>query len=532
MKRFTQLYTELDQTTRTSEKVAALERYFRDVPPADAAWALHLLSGKRLMRAVSTRRLRTWAAEQTQLPGWLVDECYQAVGDLSETLALLLPDAPAVDEPLHQVITRRLLPLADADEATQREHVAATWRAFSRQQRFVFHKLISGSFRVGVSRQLVVRALANVAGIDPAIMAHRLMGDWQPTADDYQRLLAGDLPDDPARPYPFYLASPLEQMPASLGDPGAWLAEWKWDGIRAQLIRRQDTSIIWSRGEEIINASFPEILQIVDHLPAGTVVDGEILAWEDDHPLPFALLQRRIGRKQVQPMLWPDVPLTFMAFDLLERDGRDLREHPQDVRRAALEKLVSTLPTQLPLQLSPSVEFEEWKALAEYRSAARERNAEGIMLKRRTAPYRVGRPRGDWWKWKVDPYAIDAVLIHAQHGHGKRANLFTDYTFGVWHNDELVPVAKAYSGLTDEEIRAVDRFVRQNTIGRQGPFRSVKPELVFELAFEGLQVSERHKSGLALRFPRMARWRHDKQPADADTLATLEKMLAEHEGVA
>jgi DNA ligase-1 len=403
--------------------------------------------------------------------------------------------------------------------------VLDAWRRFDRQQRFVMHKLVSGSFRVGVSRQLVVRALARVADVDAAIMTHRLMGHWTPTASDYQELLAGTRADDPAQPYPFYLAHPLEQMPAALGDPGEWLAEWKWDGIRAQLIRRAGRVMLWSRGEELINESFPEIVQIGDHLPDGTVLDGEVLAWEDERPLPFALLQRRLGRKSVQPMLWPDVPLIYMAFDLLEHDGTDRRTLPQTQRRRMLAQLLAHLPAGLPFRISETVGFEDWEQLSSERAAARDRQVEGVMLKRRSAEYKVGRPRGDWWKWKVDPYTVDAVLISAQHGSGKRASLFTDYTFGVWDSGELVPVAKAYSGLTDDEIRDVDQFVRKNTTERHGPVRAVTPRLVFELAFEGLQPSTRHKAGLALRFPRMARWRHDKRPAEADTLESLVRLL-------
>lgn len=532
MRRFTRLYDELDRTTRTSEKEAALVSYFSEAPPRDAAWALYVLTGHKLMRGISTRSLREVAAEEADLPLWLVDESHVAVGDLSETLALLLPETTAdgADEPLHRVIEERLLPLAHCSVEERAERIRAVWQTFSARQRFVFHKLISGVFRVGVARKLVVRALARVANVSPAVMDHRLLGHWKPTADDFARIIrpTSDDAPDPAQPYPFCLAYPLDDPPETLGERSAWRAEWKWDGIRAQLIRRDELCLLWSRGEEQIGDQFPEIRVAGQGLPPGTVLDGEILAWEENAPLPFNLLQRRIGRKLVDPLLWQDVPVVFIAFDLLEDGGADVRPQALDARRARLEALLGALSAEdaALLRTMPELAIDDWPAVAALRDAAREHGAEGLMLKRRSAAYGVGRARGDWWKWKIAPYTVDAVLIYAQGGSGRRASLFTDYTFAVRDGDELVPVAKAYSGLTDAEIRQVDRFVRENSLGRRGPVTSVKPELVFELAFEGIQESSRHKAGLALRFPRMARWRHDKKPADADTLDSLRRLLA------
>lgn len=528
MKRFTQLFMELDQTTRTSDKVAALVRYFREAPPEDAAWALYLLSGRKLMRGLNSRLLRTWVAEETHLPAWMIDECYEPVGDLSETLALLLPDhGAAASLSLREVVEQRLLPLSNAPADQQHALLRTSWREFNRDERFLLHKLISGTYRVGASAKLVTRALAEVAGVSPAIMAHRLMGHWRPAPEDFNRLLTGPTDGgDPAQPYPFFLAYPLEKPVDDLGHPTDWLAEWKWDGIRAQLIRRAGDVVLWSRGEELINAAFPELVHAAACLPDGTVLDGEILAWELEQPLPFATLQRRLNRKQVAATFWPEVPVKLLVFDLLELHGRDLREFPLDHRRHQLETLFAKHCSHEPLfGLSPPAPFESWNELAALREQSRQRRAEGLMLKRRAAPYRVGRTRGDWWKWKVAPYTIDAVLIYAQRGTGKRATYYTDYTFGVWHAGELAPIAKAYSGLTDAEIQDVDRFVRRNTVARHGPVRVVKPELVFELAFEGIQRSDRHKTGLALRFPRMARWRQDKTAADADSLETVSALL-------
>lgn len=529
MQRFTQLFTELDQTNRTSEKQAALERYFREAPAADAAWALFFLTGRKLGRAVNTRRLREWAAEAATIPLWLLEECYDAAGDLAETLALVLPDpGTGSDEPLHKLVHERLLPLKELDDAGRKELLTQTWAELNGRQRFVWNKLLTGAFRIGASRTLVERAVAAVAEVPPAVMAHRLMGNWQPAADDYERLLQGDdTYDDSARPYPFCLAYPLEGEPESLGEIDEWQIEWKWDGIRAQFIHRGGEVLIWSRGEELVTGQFPELQALGENLLAGTVLDGEILAWRGDTPLPFSDLQKRLGRKRVSGKMMEKTPVIFMAYDVLEFDGKDMRDAATEQRRRLLETHFSSLAASRHFRLSTLIAAKTWEDVRVLHESSRQRRVEGMMLKRRQSPYRVGRKKGDWWKWKVEPYHLDAVLIYAQRGHGRRASLYTDYTFGIWKDDELVPIAKAYSGLTDAEIREVDRFVRQNTVERFGPVRVVRPELVFELAFEGIQPSTRHKAGIAVRFPRMARWRKDKKPADADTLETIQALLAE-----
>ncbi|MDX2114541.1 MAG: ATP-dependent DNA ligase [Planctomycetota bacterium] len=536
MKRFTRLYDELDATTRTSEKEAALEAYFREAPPADAAWALALLTGRRPRRGVSPRQLRDWAAEHTGLPAWLIDECYDAVGDLSETIALLLPRCDeagtgrAVEYPLHRVINEFVAPLASMAEPQKRGLIVRLWQELEPRQRYILHKLISGSFRVGAARRLVVRALARVAEIEPALMEHRLLGSWLPTAQDLAALMSpAGAADDPARPYPFFLASQLDDPPETLGERAEWLAEWKWDGIRAQLIHRgaapgPSTAVLWTRGEEIASGAFPELVAAAREFPVGTVLDGEVLAWERGAPLGFAALQRRLNRVGVIPSLFPDVPVIFMAYDLLELEGTDQRAVPFEERRARLEALVERVPEPHVL-VSPLVEGATWDELGKHRAGSRDKMVEGLMLKRIGSRYGVGRTRGDWWKWKIEPLTIDAVLTGAQRGTGKRASLLTDYTFSVWRAGELVPIAKAYSGLTDEEILAVDALLRGATIERRGPVRIVRPELVFELAFEGVQESGRHRSGVALRFPRISRWRRDKRAADADSLDVLLAML-------
>ena len=527
MKRFLQLYSELDATTRTNEKVEALERYFADAAPADAAWAAYLLAGKKLGKALSSRRLRHWAVEATGLDAWLVEECYQSVGDLSETIALLLPEPenPA-NVPLHGVVEDRIVPLARMDEAEQKSLVVDTWRTLEAQQRFLFHKLISANFRVGVSRSLLVRALARVANVDESVMAHRMTGPWKPTGADFQRLLAESDDDADAnlgRPYPFLLAHPLADDPATLGSVADYQLEWKWDGIRAQLIRRAGHTIIFSRGESSVADSFPEVASLGAALPDGTVLDGEILAWHGDRPLPFASLQTRLNRKRVELMLFTDVPVAFLAYDLLEAAGVDVRPLPLRERRAKLEQLAATVPD---LRVSPIVTVDDWSEAVARMAESRDRGVEGLMIKRLDAAYEVGRPRGVWWKLKVAPYTVDCVLIAAQPGQGKRAGLFTDYTFAVRDGEALVPVAKAYSGLTDAEIDVVDRWIRNHITGRYGPVRSVAPELIFELGFEGIAASDRHKSGIALRFPRMLRQRTDKPLAEIDSIESLRELLS------
>lgn len=528
MKRFADLYVALDETNKTNAKIQAMTDYFAAATPSDAAWAIYFLSGRKPRQIIPNRKLVEWAIEQSAIDAWLFSESYDAVGDMAETITLLLPEAnQESDLSLREWVEEKLLPLRTSDEKTQYDAVLSAWRELSTRQRFIYNKLISGAFRVGVSQQLVTRALANVSGLDVAILAHRLMGTWEPNADFYTGLIAPEVTVyDVSRPYPFCLAYAIEepQLP-TLGDIHEWQAEWKWDGIRAQIIRRQNELYIWTRGEELVTDRYPEVAEAAQALPNGTVIDGELLPWNEGKVMPFAQLQRRIGRKTLTKKMLGEVPVIFLAYDVLEHENVDLREVPMEDRRARLESFIHPTETSA-LQLSPIVTAESWEDLAKQRQQSRDLNVEGLMLKRCNSPYRVGRQRGDWWKWKIEPYSIDAVLINAQRGSGKRASLYTDYTFGVWNDQgELIPFAKAYSGLTDAEIRQVDAFIRRNTVEKFGPVRSVKPELVFELAFEGIQESSRHKSGIAVRFPRILRWRTDKLPTDADTLTTIRALL-------
>lgn len=527
MKPFATLFRRLDETNKTNRKVAALVEYFAQASPDDAAWALYFLTGNRPKRLLKARSIAQWCAVEAGVSDWMFEECYEVVGDLAETMALLLPEtASGSDQPLSYWVTQRLLPLRELDEASQRIQLVDSWRQLTRGERFVWNKLITGEFRVGVSRLLVVRALAQHSGVPADVLLHRMMGSWEPTADFFRSLLNETTSDaDLSRPYPFCLAHAFQGELSELGEPRDWLIEWKWDGIRAQVVRRGEDFSIWSRGEELMTERFPDLHADAQSLPPGTVLDGEIVAWRDGRVLPFAEMQRRIGRKQLGKKILGDVPARFIAFDVLEDAGDDIRPLPMSQRRLRLETLLAEYGESSRFTCSQAMTFASWEECQQRRSQSREQGVEGFMLKRLDSPYGVGRTTGMWWKWKIDPYTVDAVMVYAQRGHGRRASLYTDYTFGVWDNGVLVPFAKAYSGLTDEEILAVDRFVRQNTLERFGPVRSVKPELVFELAFENIQLSNRHKSGIAVRFPRISRWRTDKRPEDADTLENLKAMI-------
>ena len=532
MRRFSALYEALDRTTSTNEKVAALAAYFREAPPADAAWATFFLTGRRLKRVVPSAGLAAWSQEVTALPDWLLRECYSAAGDFGELIALALdtvtPGPPQPELSLAAWVEQRIIPLQKADPATQRTMVIEWWLGLARAERFLLNKLLTGEFRVGVAQTLVVRALAIAAGVEPTIVAARVMGDWTPSAEWFQSVVtAGPAEADPSQPYPFFLASPLEGTPDVLGDRADWLVEWKWDGIRAQLIRRRGETWLWSRGEELITHRFPEIAAAATHLPDGTVLDGEVLAFKDDRPMPFSALQQRIGRQRQVAQIMRSVPAVLVTYDILERGGVDVRTEPLDTRRTSLATLVTpalTAPRGV-LRLSEEVTAPTWEALAALRLESRERGVEGFILKRRDSEYGVGRRKGAWWKWKIDPLTVDAVLIYAQPGNGRRAALLTDYTFGVWHEGELVPIAKAYSGLSNAEIEELDKWIRRHTRERHGPVRAVDPVQVFELGFEAIAPSTRHRSGIAVRFPRMLRWRHDKPAAEADSLDLLRKLI-------
>ncbi|TRX62173.1 ATP-dependent DNA ligase [Fulvivirga sp. M361] len=525
MKRFAALFTQLDQTTKTLVKVESLASYFSEVDDQDKLWTIAILSHRRPKRPVNSTMIKQWAAELSGVPFWLFEESYHVVGDLAETIALILPEPSSQSEEGLSYWIWFIKSMTQDGEEEKKAKMKQAWSCLSAVERFVFNKLLTGGFRMGVSQKLMTRALAKSTGLDENVLAHRLMGNWTPDTTTFADLILSEDPkEDDSRPYPFYLAYALEDAPGSLGNHSDWLAERKWDGIRGQIIIRNDELYVWSRGEELVTDKYPEYHEFKSILPHGTVIDGEILPFKEGKPLPFAQLQTRIGRKNLTKGILEKSPVIFKAYDLLEWEAKDTREWPLKKRRERLASIVKEFSSES-LKISDEVVFSSWHELGIEQERSREYYSEGIMLKRLDSTYRSGRKKGDWWKWKVEPLTIDAVMIYAMRGHGRRANLYTDYTFAVWDGDQLVPFTKAYSGLTDAEIHEVDRYVKKNTIERFGPVRSVTPELVFEIAFEGINKSTRHKSGVALRFPRIKRWRKDKPKEEANTIADLLSLL-------
>lgn len=557
MRLFSELVALLGTSTKTNDKLEALTNYFSGAGDKDKVWVIALFSGRRPKRTVNSTQLALWSLEITGLPAWLYEESYHTVGDLAETIALLLPGQ---EDPVwtHSVATgdgslsyylARLTEIGKEEDIVKKAFILQCWAYMDKDERFVFNKLITGGFRIGVSQKMIVNALAKITQTSASVIAHRISGSWDPAAITFENLLSEEAAtSDVSRPYPFYLAYALEDEPSTLGNPGEWQAEWKWDGIRGEIVKRQGQLFVWSRGEELMTERLPEYQVFSDGLPDGTVLDGEIIGIQpaaghqtpasppqDPGPenftvLSFAALQTRIGRKNVTKKQLTEAPVGFIAYDLLEYEGVDWRERPLQERRAQLEQIVRNIHHPL-MRISPIVKFNTWDELTQARQTSRDKGSEGVMLKKKGSPYQVGRKRGDWWKWKIDPLVIDAVMVYAQKGHGRRSNLYTDYTFAVRdenHDNKLVTFTKAYSGLTDKELAEVDTFVKHNSLEKFGPVRTVRPELVFEIAFEGIAASSRHKSGVALRFPRINRWRKDKKPDEINTLEDLKKILRRH----
>src|SRR6478609_3376319 len=533
MAMFSSLVTLLGSSTKTLEKQDALINYFSLADDKDKVWVIALFSGRRPRRLVNSSLLPQWCIEIRNIPGWLFGECYGSVGDLAETIALLLP------EPTEQKTSsslsfyiEKLVSLEKENEFIKKEFITGCWRSMNKDERFVFNKLLTGNFRIGISQKQMVNALAKTVKLEPSVIAHRISGNWDPFATSFDELLSEHANIiDHSKPYPFYLAYALEENPETLGEAHEWQAEWKWDGIRGEIIKRNQELFVWSRGEELMTDKFPEYHALKNKLPEGVALDGEIISLTNATVetneftiLPFALLQTRISRKNVTAKQLKESPVGFIAYDLLEFEGEDFRSRTLEERRFQLEKIIAAVNEPV-LRLSPIIHYNNWDELAATRATSRDINAEGIMLKRKTSIYQVGRKVGDWWKWKIDPLTIDAVMIYAQKGSGRRSTLYTDYTFAVKDGDKLVPFTKAYSGLTDKEFAQVDAFVKRNYLEKFGPVRTVKPELVFEIAFEGIAASNRHKSGVALRFPRIKRWRKDKKTDEINTLDDLKKML-------
>lgn len=520
MKEFAQLFDNIDQTQSTNEKVLAMRNYFSTCSDADGAWALFFLCGHRIKRLISSRKLFEWCCHVTPLPDWLIEESYAAVGDTAETISLLLPYREQGVTHYHCLsdwMENLIKPLQDLHSDLQEERIRFFWEQLSTKEIFILNKILTGAFRMGVSSLLTIKALSQALDVSREILSQKLMGSWEPTPDFFASLKSQDQHQKYLNPYPFYLAYPFEGDLDTLGSPYDWVVEWKWDGIRAQVVIRDGACAIWSRGNELISNQFPELLEAFQGVEE-MVLDGEIVAYHNERPLNFGELQKRLGRKQVSKAMMEKVPVAFIIYDLLEYHGNDLRTLPLSQRRSLFENFIFTSPK---IRLSLEIGCPSWETITELHQQARDNATEGIMLKKRDSPYGVGRQKGYWWKYKVNPMTLDAVLIYAQPGSGRRANLFTDYTFAIWKDKELIPIAKAYSGLNQDEIQELDMWIRKNTEEKFGPVRKVKPYHVFEIAFEGIQKSNRHKSGVALRFPRIARWRKDKPYEECDSLETI-----------
>lgn len=526
MKTFTTLIEDLDSTNKTNDKLSAIQRFFESADDKDKVWCVALFTGRRPRRTVNASLLAEWARQIKDIPGWLFEESYHAVGDLSETIALILPEGKAETELSLADYMELITGLENEDIKVKEATIKDAWSNQDYYERFVFNKLITGNFRIGVSARMLTKALAATTGIDSEDLSHRLSGKWDPFKTSWNDLLRADVASDESKPYPFYLAYPLDDL-SIISDPAEWAAEWKWDGIRGQLIIRNGNVYLWSRGEELVNDQFPEIVEAAKKIEGNLVLDGEILPFKEGKPMPFAALQKRLGRKKVSKALLSEVPAAFYVYDILEHQGEDLRSRKYEERRKLLLSVLEGRPDGIIIP-APDIPFSSMEELKGWRERSRDHSSEGLMLKRKSSSYLAGRKRGDWWKWKIDPLTIDAVLIYAQPGSGRRAGLYTDYTFGIWKGEELVPVAKAYSGLTDLEITQVDKFIRANTLEKFGPVRSVKPELVFELGFEAISRSNRHKSGIAVRFPRILRWRMDKPAAEADSMESVTALLEKY----
>lgn len=538
MKLFANLIRILDSTNKTNAKVEALTDYFREAPPTDKVWTIALLSHRRPPRPVNTTLLRLWANELANIPMWLFEESYHIVGDLAETIGLIIPTTDNSTDKSLTTFLEEIIALKKKSEEEKKAYLHENWLALNYYERFVFTKLITGSFRIGVSQKLMTRALAKAENLDEDVLAYKLMGNWEPSKITFQELILDEKSSDfISKPYPFYLAYPLEMDITDLGNPSDWSAEHKWDGIRSQTIIRDGQIFVWSRGEELVTDKYPEFQAFVNVIPDGTVLDAEILPFPNNDIGTFNDLQTRIGRKTVSAALLKKTPVILKVYDILEWKNEDIRTVAYQERRFLLEQLFDEIKNKgLPIRLSERVQFSTWEELTEERTRSREMKSEGLMLKKNDSPYLVGRKKGDWWKWKIAPLTIDAVLTYAMRGSGRRSNLFTDYTFALWQNQEdgtrqLVTFAKAYSGLTDAEFRKVDDFIKKNTLERFGPVRSVTPQLVFEIGFEGIALSKRNKSGIATRFPRILRWRTDKKIDEANSVDDLKNMIIGNEEI-
>ncbi len=534
MRRFAELIDRLIYTPGRNAKLRLIGDYLRATPDPDRGWALAALTGEIDLPAVKSAAIRAMMEERSDPALFRMSRDF--VGDTAETVALLWPD-PADDIGATPTISAIIARLAVLKRGEGPAVLAALLDTMDAEARYALIKLASGGLRVGVSGRLARTAVANAFAVD----VETIEEVWHGLAPPYAELFAwaegrGPLPCIDNQPVfrPFMLAHPLEEpgAPERAVDLADYAAEWKWDGIRVQLVHAGGETRLYSRGGDDITAAFPDIANAFAH---DAVLDGELLVrgivqgGEDGGAASFNALQQRLGRKSVSAAMLRDAPAFVRLYDVLVDAGEDVRALPWSERRARLEALMPALDPER-FDLSALIEAADFDALATIRAASRDSAIEGVMLKRRDAPYVAGRRAGLWYKWKRDPLTVDCVMLYAQRGSGKRSSFYSDYTFGCWSGDpdaggELLPVGKAYSGFTDEELRWLDKFVRDNSMARFGPVREVAKSLVLEVAFDSVHRSKRHKSGLAMRFPRISRIRRDKPAAEADHVATLLAMV-------
>ena len=540
LNKFSKLFEDLDSNNSSNKKVNFLTKYFKLNNNLNNILTIYLLIGKKNKRFISGKSLREYYANIYKIPKWLIDECYSKVGDSAEVIALLLQDKILEknikdDISLNELINEILPKLKKLDENKKKLYIKSLWEKISKDNQLIFNKILSGTFRIGVSKGLVVKAISNMTGVDESIILHRLMGELEPIEETYMFLINQKLEQKELdyKPYPFQLANTFDERIKETISVDKYQFEPKWDGIRSQIIKRSNNISIWTRGEELVNKTFPELIKIISHFKNDFVLDGEILIWDENknRPKNFSLLQKRLGRKSPSLKIQKDLPVVFMAYDILEINGKDIRSKILSERRNILEKSFSNLISEDKsiigkIKITKLHQISNWIDLEEVKNSARKSNTEGLVIKDKQSEYVPGRKKGNWWKYKIDPMQLDGILIYARPGSGKRADLYTDYSFGIWEDNKLVKFANAYSGLNNEEIRELDKWIRRNTLEKFGPVRSVKPELVFEISFDNIQISKRHKSGIALRFPRITKWRRDKNIMEADNLENALKMIS------
>jgi len=537
---FSELFLNLDSSNSTNNKIEVLKNYFLSNDPIDNSWAIYLLTGKSNKRFISGRYLKNLFSELYEYPVWLIDTCYLKVGDSAEVITLLLKNKSTsrkkvlLNISLNELLSKTIPDLSKLNDEEKNFKIKNMWETLPEDNHLIFNKILTGTFRVGVSIGLITKSISKLINIDEEIISHRLMGNFEPSIDSYEFLINKNinLQELNSKPFPFLLANTIEDkiFKHSIND---FQFEWKYDGIRMQLIKRSGNVSLWTRGQELVNDSFPELVDKMSHIKDDFVLDGELLVWnfKEQIAFDFSLLQKRINRKSPTRSIQIKYPIIFIAYDLLEINGRDIREIKLENRRIELEKYFSKWHNKTENNISAIFKIcnlifpKDWPDALNYKEKSRENNTEGLIIKKKTSIYSSGRKRGIWWKYKVDPMQLDAVLIYAKGGSGRRAGLYTDYSFALWKDKELIKFASAYSGLTNIEIKELDKWIRKNTIEKFGPVRSLKPEMVFEISFEKIQISKRHKSGIAVRFPRITKWRKDKKINDADSLENAYELM-------